>query len=85
MMKNVNESLAGRIGMLILPGMSLRELLGVSFYEPFIPTDDYFAGRKKEAAPVSYADIWRMIQRGSMPELCANPDFERLTICLTSA
>ena len=76
MMKNVSESLAGRLGILNLPGMSLREIYGVPYNEPFIPTDDYFSGRRKNLAVVSYSDVWRAIHRGSMPELCANPDFD---------
>ena len=41
MMKNISESLAGRLGILNLPGLSLRELYGVSFREPFLPTDEF--------------------------------------------
>lgn len=76
MMKNVSESLAGRLGILNLPGLSLRELYGVSFREPFMPTDEYFSNRKKETADIRYDDIWNIIHRGSYPELCANPDFD---------
>ena len=76
MMKNVTESLAGRLGILNLPGLSLRELYGISFDEPFIPIDDFFDKHKKEVAAAAYADVWRAIQRGFMPELCANPDFD---------
>ena len=76
MMKNISESLAGRLGILNLPGLSLRELYGVSFREPFLPTDEYFTGRRKEKADIPYADVWNIIHRGSYPELCANPDFD---------
>jgi predicted AAA+ superfamily ATPase len=76
MMKNVSESLAGRLGILNLPGISLRERYGVSFREPFLPTDEYFNGRKKEKADIPYGDVWNIIHRGSYPELCANPDYD---------
>lgn len=76
MMKNVSESLAGRLGILNLPGLSLRELYGVSFCEAFLPTDEYFASRQKEQVEIPYKDIWNIIHRGSYPELCANPDFD---------
>jgi predicted AAA+ superfamily ATPase len=76
MMKNVSESLAGRIGILVLPGMSLRELYGVAFREPFLPTDGYFANRVKEKADIPYDDVWNIIHRGSYPELCANMEFD---------
>ena len=76
MMKNVSESLAGRLGILNLPGVSLRELYGVSFREPFLPTDEYFASRQKDKADIPYDDIWNIVHRGGFPELCANPDFD---------
>jgi len=76
MMKNVSESLAGRLGILNLPGVSLREMYGVSFNKPFLPTDEYFESRQKEKTAVAYADIWNHIHRGCFPELCANPDFD---------
>jgi predicted AAA+ superfamily ATPase len=76
MMKNVSESLAGRLGILNLPGISLRERYDVPFREPFLPTDEYFAARAKEKADIPYADIWNIVHRGCFPELCANPDFD---------
>jgi predicted AAA+ superfamily ATPase len=76
MMKNVSESLAGRIGILELPGLSLRELYGVAFREPFLPTDEYFADRAKEKARIPYDEVWNIIHRGSYPELCANAEFD---------
>jgi len=76
MMKNVSESLAGRLGILNLPGLSLREMFGVSSDMPFLPTDEYFAQRKNGMAKIPYSDIWQIIHRGCMPELCANPDFD---------
>jgi predicted AAA+ superfamily ATPase len=76
MMKNVSESLAGRLGILNLPGISLRERFGVSFRDAFLPTEEYFAARAREKADIPYADIWNIIHRGCFPELCAQPDFD---------
>ena len=76
MMKNVSESLAGRLGILNLPGISLRERYDVSFRVPFLPTDEYFADRQKDKEDIPYADVWDIIHRGSFPELCANPDYD---------
>lgn len=76
MMKGVSESLSGRIGLITLLGYSLREIKSIDFNTPFIPTDEYFAERKKQLSEVSYNDIWNIIHRGSMPELCENPDFD---------
>lgn len=76
MMKGVSESLSGRIGLMTLLGYSLREIKDVDFNAPFIPTDEYFAERKKSLADVDYDEIWNILHRGSMPELCENPDFD---------
>ena len=76
MMKNVSESLAGRIGILSLAGLSLRELYHVSFREPFLPTDEYLQRRNKDKARIPYPDVWNIIHRGGFPELSANPDYD---------
>lgn len=77
MMKNVGESLAGRLGIANLSGVSLRETAGSVFSRPFLPTEGYFRKRVESAAAVSYNEIWDIIHRGGMPELCANPEFDR--------
>lgn len=76
MMKGVSESLAGRIGLVTLLGLSLREVSDVDFIVPFIPTEEYFAERKNKLAEISYDEVWKLIHRGSMPELRENPDFD---------
>ena len=76
MMKGVSESLSGRIGLVTLLGFSLRERYGITDSSPFLPTDKYFTERKKQLADISYDEVWKMIWRGSMPELCENPDFD---------
>lgn len=76
MMKGVSESLAGRIGLVTLLGISLREAYGVDCDTPFIPTAEYLAERKSSLADISYDDVWSVIHRGSMPELRDNPEFD---------
>lgn len=76
MMKGVSESLAGRIGLLTLLSLSLRESHRIEYDTPFLPSEEYFTERKKHLADISYDDVWNTIQRGSMPELCDNPNFD---------
>lgn len=76
MMKNVGESLAGRIGILNLLGLSLRELHGIDFDAPFLPDDGYFEARGKSLAPLGYGAVWEIIHRGSMPAMAANDDMD---------
>ena len=76
MMKNVSESLAGRIGILNLLGLSMREIYNISFSNPFAPTTEYLSERRKEIKNIGYQEVWGTIHRGSMPEMYANRDFD---------
>ena len=67
LMKNVSESLAGRIGILNLLGLSLREIKEIEFNEPFMPTEEYLEKRKKLDTKISYDEIWEIIHKGTMP------------------
>lgn len=69
LMKDVSESLAGRIGILNLLGLSLREIKRIDFNEQFIPTEQYIENRKKYNSSISYDEIWDIIHKGSMPAL----------------
>ena len=69
LMKNVSESLAGRIGILNLLGLSLREINHIDFNIPFLPTNKYLEERKKYQTSISYDEIWNIIHKGSMPAL----------------
>ncbi len=71
LMKNVSESLAGRVAVLELQGVSLREAHSCDFTMPFLPTDDYIDKRSKKL--ISYGNLWHSIHRGYMPELVYNP------------
>lgn len=66
LMSSVSETLAGRIGILKLNGSSLREIRGDSFNDPFISNQVYLSASRKQT---SVSDLWRIIHRGSMPEL----------------
>ncbi|MCR5795879.1 MAG: ATP-binding protein [Solobacterium sp.] len=67
LLKGMSESLAGRVSILELSGLSLREISGVSFNHPFVPNGDYLSEREKELR--TYTDIWELIHKGSYPEL----------------
>ena len=69
LMKNVSETLAGRIGSLNLLGLSLREINKINFDLSFIPTETYFKKRQKELKSFSYKKIWNIIWKGSMPAM----------------
>lgn len=66
LMNNVSETLAGRIGILELRGLSLREIRGDSFQHPVIPNALYLDSYRIKT---DNSRMWEIIHKGSMPEL----------------
>jgi predicted AAA+ superfamily ATPase len=72
-MEGVSESLAGRVSVVELEGLSLREIYDVPFQKHFVPTQEYI--EERDIAVKSYRkNLWETIHRGSYPELYANPE-----------
>lgn len=67
LMKGISESLAGRVSVTELLGLSLREIYGIRFNRHFVPTESYLQEREQEIR--GYQDIWQVIHKGSYPEL----------------
>lgn len=68
MMKNVSESLAGRVGIAHLLGLSTSEING-QLSEPFTTSPERLLKRIKTAQAMSLPDIYERIFRGGMPAL----------------
>ncbi|MBP5234299.1 MAG: AAA family ATPase, partial [Planctomycetes bacterium] len=51
LMAGVSETLAGRVSILELDGLSLREIHDVAFCRHFVPTPEYLAAREKRLQP----------------------------------
>ena len=75
LMENISDSLAGRISIVELDGLSLREINEVDFNQHFVPSAEYLNEREKYLKKYS-VDIWETIHRGSFPELYVNPERE---------
>ena len=73
LMEGVSESLSGRIGIIELSGLSMREIKGDSFNRSFVPTMEYVQERSKSVK--SFDNIWEVIHRGGYPEL-QNPEVD---------
>jgi len=75
-MKNVSESLAGRVGIMQLFGLSRQECLGQGKHQkPFLPSVELFQGYKGSSLTLQglYTAIWR----GSFPALALDRDMDR--------
>ena len=65
LMQGVSESLAGRVGILELPTLSLREVLGRAGSGHYVPSK----WEKADIPHLTSDELWTHIQRGSMPRL----------------
>ncbi len=66
LMQGITESLAGRVGIAHLDGLSLREILQDPFNQPMVPNETYIQANRKA---LHGRDLWQAIHRGSLPEL----------------
>jgi uncharacterized protein len=71
MMEKVSESLVGRIGIITLTGLSLREIMQDPFSESFIPSISYLEQRKAIKPKLEYPQLWKIIHQGTMPVMHA--------------
>jgi predicted AAA+ superfamily ATPase len=74
LMANVSESLAGRVGVINMQGLSFRELSGDDFHRPFLPAGDFLENRNPKEGFDQYDNIWKLIVRGTLPELHEKPE-----------
>lgn len=73
LMESASESLSGRVGVIEMSGLSLREIQGCAFNEPFVPTMEYV--RKRSSSAQVPKNIWKIIHQGGYPALQA-PDMD---------
>jgi len=71
LMKNVSETLAGRVGIINLLGLSTSEICGVPS-KVFTADAESLMKRAKEVPKVGLNDIYSRIFKGSMPRLYAD-------------
>jgi predicted AAA+ superfamily ATPase len=70
LMKGISESLAGRVAIVNLLGLSLKELQGKAVAaEPFLPMEENLHKRLNISSPLSLPDVYRIIWRGSYPAM----------------
>lgn len=73
LMKAVSESLAGRVGVIEMLGLSNAELAGVPS-EPYEPSPEYFERRTMATTPFGVTEAYERICKGSLPGIRALPD-----------
>ena len=83
MMKNVTESLAGRIGIMTLYPLSMNEINDVTFDTPLNFSLDSLVKREKQAKPFNLNSVFSQIWKGGMPQV-QNADAEQRSLYYAS-
>jgi predicted AAA+ superfamily ATPase len=77
-MRGVSESLAGRVGVIQLLGLSMRELMGQSKKaQPFLPTPHEVRSRIRRGSKLVLKDLYRLIWRGAFPKIALDEKIDR--------
>lgn len=69
LMQGVTESLAGRVGIIDLQGLSANEINGMDNTDPFLPEVGELFKRMNNAKKQSLKEIYKLIWQGSMPAM----------------
>lgn len=78
LMRDVSESLAGRVAILSLLGMSRRELLREAATSiPFLPVTESLQTRLATGGQLSLKRLYRLIWAGSLPAIALNEELDR--------
>lgn len=79
LMQGLTESLAGRVAVLDLLGLSQAEIAGqADRAAPFLPTAEWLrAARARATAPRPLHDLYAAIWRGGFPQLALDPNTPR--------
>jgi len=78
LMKGVSESLAGRVGVVHLLGLSRREMTGQGLAcTPFLPVPEAIQDRLGTGGKLSLKDLYRLIWRGAFPAVALSHEVDR--------
>jgi uncharacterized protein len=78
LMKGVSESLAGRVAIVSLLGLSRREILRQHrSSKPFIPSPSEVISRVESSGLLSLQELYRLIWRGSYPAIASDDTVDR--------
>ena len=78
LMKGISESLAGRVGVVNLLGLSRRELIGqCQGSMPFLPVADDIRNRISTGGKLTLKELYRLIWRGTFPAIALHREVDR--------
>lgn len=72
LMRNLSETLAGRVGILKLQGLSQAELSGRAHGGAFLPTAEALRDAERASSPIALMPLYERIWRGSFPAVATS-------------
>ena len=76
LMQGASESLAGRVGIVQLLGLSMRERMGRGPAAPFLPTPDAVGDRVRTGGSLGLKELYRLIWRGDFPAIALDEQMD---------
>lgn len=75
LMHGISESLAGRVAILQLLGLSRQEMVGEGAgVVPFLPTSGQVAAQSRDGQPLGLLELYEIIWRGALPRIVLNSE-----------
>lgn len=71
--REASESLAGRVGIVHLLGLSQAEIAGRESV-PFLPSKELLSAKRKQSERISLTEVFQAIHQGSLPALLSDRD-----------
>ena len=76
LMQGVSETLAGRVGIVQLYGLSRRERIGAGASCPFLPAPSAVRERLRTGGSLGLKDLYRLIWRGDFPAIALDDQMD---------
>lgn len=76
LMQGASESLAGRVGIVQLLGLSMRERMDRGPAAPFLPTPDAVGDRVRTGGSLGLKELYRLIWRGDFPAIALDEQMD---------
>ena len=78
LMKNITETLAGRVAILDLLGISYQEKIDNAEDIPFLPSAEWIENKKKgDGSALTVNEVYELIYQGSFPKLLVDANVSR--------
>ena len=76
LLRGISETLAGRVGIVQLYGLSRRERMGVDASSPFLPVPSAVRTRLETGGSLGLQELYRLVWRGDFPAIALDDQMD---------